>query len=184
MKYAARRRLAPTVLVPLFTVGFTVLSFVTVAGAGAPGLGVHSEQIPDGTPLADCVNAAVEGDWEQWVCVGGNLRTASVAKKGVAQAVQPSVRDRTEESAEFASTTAGADDYDGWCENGSICRRVISDYISETKGNAAYGDEDGVIGTFDQVLRVELNGRSPRMRGTWLWDSGPAGACQILCVRA
>lgn len=63
--------------------------------------------------------------------------------------------------------------HDGWCENGSVCRTEISDYVAHAKGNAAYGDKDGVIGTFDVNLRVNLNGRSPRVQTWFDYDSGP-----------
>lgn len=66
------------------------------------------------------------------------------------------------------------DDYDGWCENGSICGRNISQYITEVKGNAAYGNQYGAIGTYDAVLRVNLNGRQANGTVTIIWDSGPA----------
>jgi hypothetical protein len=80
-------------------------------------------------------------------------------------AVEPAVPARMERG------TVGvlADDYDSWCENGSICTRNVTLFISETKGNAAYGDLTGVIGTFDVVLRTNLNGR----QGQWkLLSSG------------
>lgn len=54
-----------------------------------------------------------------------------------------------------------------------MCTRKITDYVSETKGNAAYGDADGVIGSFDVVLRTNLNGRQPQWVGSLIKDSGP-----------
>ncbi|MBJ7325596.1 MAG: hypothetical protein JHC70_25050 [Rhodococcus sp.] len=68
------------------------------------------------------------------------------------------------------------DDYDTWCENASVCSRSVPDspnYISETKGNAAYGNEDGYIGSFDHIVRTNLNGRSPRWTVTYIHDDGP-----------
>ncbi len=66
-----------------------------------------------------------------------------------------------------------ADDYDSWCEFGTVCARKISDYIAEVKGNGAYGDGDGVIGNIDFIVRQAFNGAYPRWRGLIIWDSGP-----------
>ncbi|MFI5615391.1 hypothetical protein [Amycolatopsis sp. NPDC051903] len=68
----------------------------------------------------------------------------------------------------------GLDDYDTWCENGSVCDRTISDNIGETKGNAAYGNSSGAIGSFDVVLRTNLNGRQAQWRVTSIHDTGPS----------
>jgi len=66
-----------------------------------------------------------------------------------------------------------ADDYDTWCETGTTCSRLINDYTAEVKGNGAYGNNGGVIGSFDQVLRQSFDGGTPRWRGHLDWDSGP-----------
>lgn len=55
-----------------------------------------------------------------------------------------------------------------------FARGKISSYISETKGNAAYGDSRGAIGSFDVILRTNLNGRQPQWRVYWYHDTGPA----------
>jgi hypothetical protein len=60
-----------------------------------------------------------------------------------------------------------------WCENGTICARKLSDYTAEVKGNAAYGDRNGVIGTFGLIWRQNFNGPYPRWRVTLHWHSGP-----------
>ncbi|MFB9601456.1 hypothetical protein ACFFTQ_00500 [Streptomyces roseofulvus] len=67
----------------------------------------------------------------------------------------------------------GADDYDTWCENGTICSRKINDHTAEVKGNGAYGDSKGVIGSFDLVYRQSFDGNHPRWRTLLDWDSGP-----------
>ena len=78
------------------------------------------------------------------------------------------------ESQASATPMAGTSDPDdSWCENASICHSDISDYISKTKGNAAYGNQNGVIGTFDVVLRTNLNGRQPRYTVKYIRDTGP-----------
>ncbi|MFC8411765.1 hypothetical protein [Arthrobacter sp. NPDC057259] len=70
--------------------------------------------------------------------------------------------------------TTIADEYDTWCENGSICQRLITDYIAETKGNAAYGDQNGAIGAYDIIIRTNLNGRQANNTVTLYHDAGPA----------
>ncbi|GAB3445022.1 hypothetical protein GCM10027570_14850 [Streptomonospora sediminis] len=56
-------------------------------------------------------------------------------------------------------------------------------YIHETKGNAAYGDESGAIGAFYVVVRTNLNGRSPRLQASYVWDLGPALNFQVAVVQ-
>lgn len=43
-----------------------------------------------------------------------------------------------------------------------------------TKGNATYGNQDGVIGAFDIVIRTNLNGRQAQWRVFWYHDLGPS----------
>ncbi len=64
-------------------------------------------------------------------------------------------------------------DYDTRCENGSWCGRSITAYIAEVKGNGAYGNRDGVIGTFDIIWRQNFQGPYPQWRLAVDWDSGP-----------
>ncbi|MFI5582995.1 hypothetical protein ACIA8N_34320 [Streptomyces sp. NPDC051822] len=67
----------------------------------------------------------------------------------------------------------GRDDYDSWCENGTVRSRKINDYTAEVKGNGAYGDSKGAIGSFDVVYRQSFDGKRPRWRTVLDWDSGP-----------
>jgi hypothetical protein len=66
------------------------------------------------------------------------------------------------------------DDYDTWCEYGTICHRLISDYVEETKGNAAWGDDEGVEGSYDAIVKTELKGRIAYSTVTLIWDTGPS----------
>ncbi|SCF20245.1 hypothetical protein [Micromonospora mirobrigensis] len=67
-----------------------------------------------------------------------------------------------------------ADDYDSWCESGSVCGRPVGgEYIAEVKGNAPYGNAAGVIGAFDFIVRQAFNGQYARWRNTLIWDYGP-----------
>lgn len=148
-----------------------------VSLVAAAGLSDASASAPAETPVraADapttpCIDAAIAAGHSHWVCVGDVLSYEDSTKsKWVSRRVESG---RTGPASSQRSGTG--EFYDTWCENGSICRRNISVYIHETKGNAAYGDSDGVIGTFDQILKVNLNGRSQRLQGIWYWDSGPA----------
>lgn len=49
-----------------------------------------------------------------------------------------------------------------------------SQYISETKGNAAYGNQNGVIGSYDAVIRTNITGRKSNNTLTLIWDSDPS----------
>ncbi|MET9228508.1 hypothetical protein [Lentzea sp. NPDC003310] len=115
--------------------------------------------------LAPCVDAAKRSGAAAWTCTAAGL-TVEVDGVRAFTPIAPAVPARVEEARVL-------DDYDGWCENGSVCHRVINDYIAETKGNAAYGNQEGVIGTFDVVLRTVLNGRQAQWRVALIRDSGP-----------
>lgn len=85
---------------------------------------------------------------------------------------------KTERIASDSSATtiitplATGDDYDTWCEASSTCTRKISSYISETKGNLVYGNQTGSLGSFDVIMRTNLNGRQARWTGTFIRDTG------------
>lgn len=148
----------------------------SAAGTPPPWAGLSATEAPPGSPLAACVAAAQSQRPAVWTCLGGQLTVTTTTADGELvterrEVVPVPMRANTSEEEIVA---AAADDYDSWCESGSICTRKISDYIAEVKGNAAYGDQDGAIGSFDQVLRQSFNGDMPRWRGVLIWDSGPA----------
>ncbi len=154
-----------------------VVALVLVAIAWQGVAPVAAETTPS-TPLAECEDAALAGDYSSWVCLGGNLTgvdasTGVLESKTVApsQVGEPVTRARLGVSSLSSSTFDS--DFDGWCELGTICTRRITMYISETKGNAAWGDQSGVRGTFDVALRTNLNGRSARWTVYLTVDSGP-----------
>ncbi|MEO3781396.1 hypothetical protein ABGB16_32340 [Micromonospora sp. B11E3] len=105
-----------------------------------------------------------------WTCVGGALTTTGADGKPTTTIVAEDFEDTT---AAPGDLTVLADDYDSWCESGSVCGRKISDYIAEVKGNGAYGDSQGVIGAFDFIVRQAFNGQRPRWRNLLIWDYGP-----------
>ncbi|MBB4752475.1 hypothetical protein [Actinoplanes lobatus] len=85
---------------------------------------------------------AVKTRTSQWVCTAAGLtamqRTPSGALTTAFTPVAPAV------SPQQTDVGVLADDYDTWCENASTCRRKLSAYIAETKGNAAYGNSQGL----------------------------------------
>lgn len=68
---------------------------------------------------------------------------------------------------------AGGDYEDIWCETGSVCSETLSSYRSRTKGNAAYGNQNGAIGAYDVIVTTNLNGRQAQWTVRLIWDSGP-----------
>lgn len=124
--------------------------------------------------LRNCVDYVLKKKFQQWVCTerGATLTTASSSAGSHSRfiAIKSGVRPWAPRA---RGAIAQADDYDSWCENGRICSREKSAYISETKGNAAYGDNRGAIGSFDIIVRTNLNGRQAQWRVVYIWDSGP-----------
>lgn len=152
----------------------TVATLCGVIGlAAAPSSAATQGEFSD-----ECVTEATSRSLDQWLCLGGALYyPAETVKDGKKEKVTK--REQVTPLREVVAQdlrgkpSPRADDYDTWCENGTICRRIISDYKSETKGNAAYGNSDGVIGTFDVILKTTLNGASGKWQGIFDWDSGP-----------
>lgn len=138
-----------------------VLSF----GISSLGLPAHAEAPQT---VETCVAAALAEDLDNWVCMGGNLTEVPQS------ATDYSTPGPVPQTRAMGPMTLSLDDYDTWCEYGTICSRTLSDYIAEVKGNAAYGDQTGVIGSFDIVMRVNLNGRQPRWNVTLIHDTGPS----------
>lgn len=148
-----------------------VLAGLTGTAAAAPANGSHPAAAPAGSPLAACTSAAESRKLDRWSCLGGVLTWESPVADKDGQYV------RSERiAAEVAgppTAIAADDDYDYWCENGSVCTRKISAYISETKGNGTYGDSNGSIGRHDLIIRTSLNGRQANWNVSVIWDGGP-----------
>lgn len=131
---------------------------------------------PDSAVQQQCISAAKRTQSQAWTCVGGALTAQVIGAKGANQLL---VKQFGSGAAEMtpapAAGTAGilADDYDSWCETGSVCGRKISDYTAEVKGNGVYGVGSQVVGRLDIVYRQTFNGYRPRWRGLLIWDSGP-----------
>ncbi|MFF3215582.1 hypothetical protein ACFYYB_33755 [Streptomyces sp. NPDC002886] len=125
-----------------------------------------------GDGLQACVNEAQDKQSEAWTCMGGTLRVTEDNRGRVTDAAYLVAEDTTVTPAPRAMAPA-KDDYDSWCENGTICGRKINAFTAEVKGNGAYGDSKGVIGTFDIVYRQSFDGKLPRWRTLIEWDSGP-----------
>ncbi|MFE4610886.1 hypothetical protein ACFRK5_21430 [Streptomyces niveus] len=139
-------------------------------------------KIAGGYGLRACVDQAEEIRPQAWTCMGGSLtvtadRDGKTVNETTLVAEDFSV---THGALQAKSPVAGkaapmATDYDTWCESGSICARRIGadNAIAEVKGNGAYGDSGGVIGSFDLVFRQSFNGKYPRWRSALIHDSGP-----------
>lgn len=178
----SRKEIGTTVVAMLSVGAFTVVDPGPSSAAGEPPPwgDVASAQAPPDSPLAACVAAAKVMRPSAWTCLGGQLSMTTTNAAGELVTERREIvsvpMEETKLKAPMTSAIAvpGADDYDAWCESGTICTRLINDYTSEVKGNAAYGDQDGVIGSFDQVLRQSFSGDTPRWRGVLIWDGGPA----------
>jgi hypothetical protein len=119
--------------------------------------------VPKGA-TKDCVDTAHRRDLRAWACVGSDLyangKVEHLAKDNKPQ--KPTL------------TAAPNADDDSWCEPTGLCSRLVNDYIRETKANIWYGYGSENVGTFDAVLRNNLNGRQPRLTTTLIHDEGPA----------
>lgn len=130
--------------------------------------------------LAACEAVAEENSAVRWFCLDGKLTYVTLddvrAARGPSVAVLPPVPASAQPSTsdDDQAAAAAADDYDSWCETGSVCTRYPNGYISETKGNAAYGNQNGAIGSFDIILKVYLNGRQPQWITKFDHDTGPS----------
>jgi len=124
------------------------------------------------TPLESCTNEAVRREIQSWVCIGDYL--VEMSGNEPTHMVPHGERSSSVRVISTSARQQGQDDYDTWCENGDVCSRKISTFISETKGNGAYGNASGRIGRFDVILKTNLNGRSPRWAISFIHDEGPS----------
>ncbi|WP_434739376.1 hypothetical protein [Micromonospora sp. SH-82] len=152
--------------------GALLISAMAAPGVAMAGPSEVRKSDEGGAALAPCIKLAAKQRASQWVCTAEGLTAITRSPAGQVitafTAVAPAAG-----RAEGSGVGVLADDYDTWCETGSICRRKINNYAAETKGNAAYGNTSGVIGSYDVVLRTNLNGRQAQWRATLIWDSGP-----------
>lgn len=125
-----------------------------------------------GEGLQTCIGRAQEMHAAAWTCTGGLLTVTADRQGRATDATYLVTQDETATPAP-RRMAPGRDDYDSWCESGTVCGRKINDHTAEVKGNGAYGDNNGVIGSFDIVYRQSLDGKYPRWRSLLDWDSGP-----------
>lgn len=132
--------------------------------------------------MQNCVSVALKQKNQQWICTSEGLLVSKNQRGEPVEHFTP-VQSGTAPEGKGAPEGRGAPgsevgamshDYDSWCESGSICSRKISSYIHETKGNAAYGNQNGVIGSYDAIVKTNLNGRQARWTVTLIHDSGPS----------
>ena len=158
-----RTRLAAAVAVGTLIASLFAASPATAAAGADPA-------------LQPCIDLAVDTGIREWVCTGEGLfqsRDAKGKKSEKFTEVAPIAVESELDPSKLDATAKGGDFYDTWCEYGTVCHREISSYIEETKGNAAYGNQDGAIGAYDAVVRTNINGRSARWTVTLIWDYGP-----------
>jgi hypothetical protein len=122
------------------------------------------------TPLDKCIDTADAGNYQEWVCLDGKLH---VQKDAHGKPANLTLDTAPQGASLFVLPMKGGDDWDVWCEKGSVCNNNVNAYYSKTKGNAAYGNTDGVVGTFDIIIETRLSGRAPRWTLVLNWDSGP-----------
>ena len=159
------------------TVRVALICMVGVGvGMVAPPPAVAAPAAPvaaEANPLASCTQVALERKLPQWSCVGGLLAWEAAERSPDGPTHQVAHLERVAAELPDIPAAITADDYDYWCENGSICTRRINAYASETKGNGAYGNGEAKIGNHDLIIRTSLNGRQANWNVSVIWDGGP-----------
>ena len=149
-----------------------VLLLVGSAGVAAPALAAQPSRwdaaAVGATGLQLCVDRARTSGSDAWVCTPAGLTSTDRTRSG-----QPRTTFEPIRAASALTAQAVEPDPDTWCEHGTVCTNRYSASIAWVKGNLAYGDQNGVIGSWDNVLRVNMNGRSPRYTLYAIHDSGP-----------
>jgi len=167
----------------IFFVGLVPILLLTLFSSTAAGSQQPWTELDvshgSGAGLVSCVERAKLERPDSWTCLGGELTAARRGPDGIERVSSTVVLDDYQttpalpRAAGAEDPTTLADDYDSWCESGSVCGRQISPYIAEVKGNGAYGDSRGVIGAFDFIVRQSFNGPYPAWRALLIWDYGP-----------
>lgn len=103
-----------------------------------------SKQLPATSGLQDCIDLALQTRQANWVSFGNAHEV-------------PQAPDKED---------------DTWCV-GNVCHRQQSAYIAHSRADAAYGNQDGVIGTFSVEVHTNLNGRQAKWTINLAWSSGP-----------
>lgn len=143
---------------------------------GSSGSSIDDPLIDDAPFTSDvegatdsCSEIALSRKLPEWSCMGSRLTTPQGTEK---LNVEPRAPLPTPQPEIQPRDLPDPDDYDNWCETGTVCSRTPSAYVSETKANIAFGDDEGVQGTWDLIIRNNLNGRAGRWTVTYIWDSG------------
>lgn len=150
-----------------------------ILGAAAPAAGDAAAGAEGVSAEEACVKAAIDRSLESWTCLGGTLSyfdEREAKAKGepviVSEEIAPTEVIIPDSSGALISPMSTSDPDNYWCEQGTICHSVSTDYKSKTKGNVAWGNTNGVSGTFDVVLLTNLNGRSAQAQVKLFRDSG------------
>lgn len=124
-----------------FVLGVTALDAPAVAGKRVKYTYDGAQKV-----LAPCIALAMQQKLPEWNCTSAGLTSTRRDAHGTPTTTFTPVASTTAPAPDPVSVLA--DDYDTWCEGSGICHRVIDyqRYIGETKGNAVYGNTNGVIG--------------------------------------
>jgi len=150
-----------------------VLSAALMSVSSGAARAQTQPEITDDPTAARCAQAAAEGGSTSWVCIGSIFLDNSPGSDAEPVDLNPGGGRQSLQPTEVQPLGIGDED-DTICENVEFCDIRVSDFISRTKANAAYGDASGFTGTFDILLTTNLNGRSPRYTYKFIHDTGPA----------
>lgn len=125
----------------------------------------------DSLPTPDaCVNEGLSRAPKWWICVGSQLSYPGMG----ASTGQPEIVTETVSGEAILGAERLQGDPDSWCEPYGLCHDYYSRYTADTKANIWWGRGGELGGTFDMILRTNLNGRQPQWRLTLKRDSGPS----------
>lgn len=154
-----------------------VSALVLSVGAATPAFAEPRVSNAERTPEQLCVDAATDRSLDVWTCMGGTLSYFGESESGdvttVNETVAPNEVISTSSTRNSVAPMAAFDGDDTWCEGGStVCTSITNNYAGKAKGNVVWGNSNGVNGSFDLVLRTNLNGRQSQAQAKIFRDSG------------
>jgi hypothetical protein len=167
-----RPRILRTLIVGLLSLlmSFSLAGVVQAAPARPSAQPDRWDAVRIGTPeLQNCFDRAKARGVVAWTCTSDGLTVVDQRTK-----VKSFTAVRANAVAGSTDTARRLEpDPDTWCEYVSTCTSRYSRYIAWAKGNLAYGDSNGAIGTWDNTYRVNFSGRQPRYSIVAVHDTGP-----------
>ncbi|WP_146819900.1 hypothetical protein [Actinotalea fermentans] len=117
-----------------------------------------------GTEFLYIVKDSTGRDVQRSEPLRGNFRSGSATPPGIASRQQPGI-----------GINSVSPDMDSWCDSKpQACTRIINDYTAEAKNNWLMVYNGQNYAAFSVAIRVNLNGRSPRVEAWYDSDSGGA----------